>query len=248
VIALLLAAGPPVAGSQEPQYPIFLDGIDQQLFLEHSINQIQALAPEKIVALVRAADAEQFHLDSILRQIAPNCEVIKVTGETGGAACTALLAVDKISAEHELLITSATDIVRMDLTRAVANFREREADAGVITFESLHPRYSYVRIDADGWVVEAAEKHPISRHASAGIYWFRSGADFLAAAESMILKDASVRGHYFICPSLNQLVLADKKIAAWEIPPDKYQPLKQQIHVGRYQADELSIEIDETGR
>ena len=35
-------------------------------------------------------------------------------------------------------------------------------DAGVITFESVHPRWSYVRLDSENRVTETAEKRPIS--------------------------------------------------------------------------------------
>ena len=62
----------------------------------------------------------------------------------------------------------------------------------MVTFRSLHPRYSYMLVDDNGLIVEAAEKRPISRHATAGFYWYRRGADFVQSAQDMIRKDAHV--------------------------------------------------------
>ena len=52
-------------------------------------------------------------------------------------------------------------------------------DGGVIVFDSVHPRWSFVRVDKAGFVIETAEKRPISRLATAGFYYFRRGADFV---------------------------------------------------------------------
>ncbi len=45
----------------------------------------------------------------------------------------------------------------------------------MVTFESLHPRWSFVRRGGNGLVSEAAEKRVISRDAIAGFYYYRTG-------------------------------------------------------------------------
>lgn len=49
-------------------------------------------------------------------------------------------------------------------------------------------------------MVEAAAQRPISREATAGVYWFRRGGDFLDGAMAMIRKDAAVDGRFYVCP------------------------------------------------
>jgi dTDP-glucose pyrophosphorylase len=100
----------------------------------------------------------------------------------------------------------------------------------------LHPRYSFVRLDSEGRVIEAAEKNPISPHAIAGVYWFRSGSLFVSAAKDMIRKDARVNDKFFISPSLNELVLQHKKINAYRIEPAQYRPLKTQSQRQAFEA------------
>jgi hypothetical protein len=91
-----------------------------------------------------------------------------------------------------------------------------------VTFESIHPRWSYARTDADLHIIETAEKRPISKHAIAGLYYFRQGRDFVDSAMNMIKKDAHVNGTYFIAPTLNEMVLHNKKLTIYPIENSRY--------------------------
>ena len=153
----------------------------------------------------------------------------------GRAMIAAMLAIGRIAPDDELIVASATDHIEVDYARVIEAFRGRGADAGVMTFESLHPRYSFVRTDADGWVTEAAEKRPISRTANAGFFWFRRAGDFFAALQQMILKDAQVQDRFFISPALNELILEQKKIATFALAANQYHPLKAVAQVEAYE-------------
>ena len=86
----------------------------------------------------------------------------------------------------------------------------------------MHPRWSYVRTDQDGYIVEAAEKRPISKKAIAGFYYFKQGKDFIKAAMQSIRKDNNVNGLYYIAPALGELVLEDKKLGVYQVDIEKY--------------------------
>lgn len=228
--ALLLAAGRHVTTPPPESYPIFLAEIEGKMVVERIAEDLGALRDTGVIFAFRREDVRRLHLDSIARQIVPDAEVIEVADDTGGAPCTALLAIDHLDPEDELLVANVSDLVDVDLCAIVQNFRDSGADAGAVVFESLHPRYSYVRIDAGGRVVEAAEKNPISRHACAGVYWFRRAGDFIEATQSMIIKDAHVNGTFYISLTLNEMVLRDKDIRCFEIAPDDYHPFKSSQH------------------
>ena len=55
-----------------------------------------------------------------------------------------------------------------------------------------------------------AEKQPISRNATAGLYYFRRGVDFVRGAERMLFKNASFSGEFYVAPVYNELILAGK--------------------------------------
>ena len=106
------------------------------------------------------------------------------------------------------------------------DFAERKLDAGTIVFHSIHPRYSYVALDENNFVIEAAEKKPISQHATTGFYWFARGSDFVSACKSMIEKDSHLNNNFYICPVLNELILIQQKIGVYPIKNHHYHPLK----------------------
>lgn len=118
----------------------------------------------------------------------------------------------------------------------IADFSRRQLDGGTVTFRSVHPRYSFVRLDERQMVVEAAEKHPISDNATAGFYYFRKGSDFVKAAKAAIRKDARHNDMFYVCPVYNELVLEDKKIGVYPIDAKDYHPIKSDR-----QLSELSI-------
>lgn len=232
--ALLLAAGRHASTPAPDSYPIFLAEIEGKLVMEWIAEGLAQLDDTSVIFAFRRDDIRRLHLDSIARQIVADAEVVEVSEDTGGAPCTALLAIDHLDPEDELLVANVSDLVDVDLRAVVQDFRDRGADAGTVVFESLHPRYSYVRIDDEGRVVQAAEKNPISRHASAGIYWFRRAADFVEAAQSMIIKDAQVNGTFYMSLTFNELVLRGKDIRCFDIAAEKYHPFKSDHQVRSY--------------
>jgi hypothetical protein len=230
---IILAAGEP-ADPAAP-YPIWLSEVEDGLLLERQVRSLGIVKDAHFIFCFRRADVEHYHLRDIVAQIAPRCSVVEIRRPTSGAACTALLGLSEMDLDAELMVASATDHVDVDYARVVESFQSRGADAGVMTFESLHPRYSFVRQDSEGWVVEAAEKRPISRTANAGFYWFKRAGDFTWALQEMILKDAQVQGRFFLSPALNELILEHKKIATYPLAAHQYHPVKAASQVEAYE-------------
>ena len=90
-------------------------------------------------------------------------------------------------------------------------------DAGMTTFKSTHPKWSYARLDDKGFVCEVAEKNPISDIATVGIYYWSKGSDYVKYAEQMIDKDIRVNNEFYVCPVFNQAIQDNKKIKTFDI-------------------------------
>jgi hypothetical protein len=88
--------------------------------------------------------------------------------------------------------------------------QETDADGGLVTFTSTHPKWSFAKVDANGLAVEIAEKNPISDIATVGYYYWKHGSDFVKYAESMIEKNIRVNNEFYVCPVFNQAI-GDKK-------------------------------------
>ena len=209
--------------------------IDRRPLVEHAFDCLSSIPEASFTFVVRKEDDLRFHLRDVLQLLDPNVTVLRAEGETAGAGCTALLAIEHIDPEDELIITNADQIVNIDFSMMLEDFRSRDLDAGTIVFDSVHPRWSFVKTDDAGLVIEAAEKRPISRLATAGVYYFRRGKDFVSAMQAMIRKGASVNGGYFVCPAFNELILAQKRIGVYPIERDLYISLATPQAVDEYE-------------
>jgi dTDP-glucose pyrophosphorylase len=139
-------------------------------------------------------------------------EIIQVNTVTQGAACTALLARDLIDNDDELIIANSDQWIDWDSRQFLSYMRSKKADGGILTFFSTHPKWSFVKVDElSSKITEVAEKKPISNLATVGIYYFKRGRDFVAAADRMIQKDIRVNNEFYIAPTYNEMI-ADGKI------------------------------------
>ena len=218
----------PLAGSNqffsEAEYPFPkpLIEINGKTMIEQVINNFDSIKKEKqFIFIVNSDDCKKYHLDNVLNLLTDHsCKLIRINNETKGAACSAMMAIEYIDNEIELIIANSDQIFDENLDDIVAAFKD--VDGGVITFDSVHPRWSYARLDADGYIVEMAEKRPLSRHAVAGFYYFKKGSDFIENAKRMIGKDASVNGLYYVAPTFNEMVLKNKKLIIKKIKNSTY--------------------------
>jgi hypothetical protein len=229
---LILGAAPHADDADAP--PVWLAEHSGEILVERFVKACNELKGQLVFA-VRAEDVQRYRLDNVIAIAAPGSVLVPVRGTTRGAACTALLCLQHIAPDDELLILSGNEFLEVSYAGLINDFRRRELDAGVPTFRALHPRYSYVRLDEDGFVIEAAEKNPISNHAMAGFVWFRRGEDFIQAAQGMIRKDAHVYGSFFVSLTLNELVLRQKRIGTTAMDPRQYRPLKSRRQVLAYE-------------
>lgn len=209
--------------------------IDGRPLIEHALAPFKHLKDARTIFVIRKEDDLRFYLREVLRLLKPGAEVMRVDGATSGAACTALLAIEHIDNDEELLIANADQILDFDVEAVINHFRNRSLDAGTVVFDSVHPRWSFVKTDENDLVIEAAEKRPISRNATAGVYYFRQGRFFVEAAKKMIRKDASVNGGYFVCPSLNEMVLSQMKVGVERIDRADYISLATPQSVEEYE-------------
>lgn len=233
---LILAAGQVDFNAHDGNYPLCLSEIDGIPLIERLIQVCSNLGEISFIIALREQDIRHHHLDNIVTLLAPNAKIISVADGTRGAACTALLATGYIDDGNELLILNGNEILDVDFSNIVSSFRGRQLDVGAITFSSVHPRYSYVRLNSENFVVEAAEKNPISRHATAGFYWFARGKDFVRSVQNMIRKDASVNDRFYISTALNEMVLEQARIGIFPIETINYHPLKTERQLMQFEA------------
>ncbi len=190
--------------------------------IQHVFDNLSRIPNADFIFVIRKEEESKYHLRNVLKLLSPSCQVIISEGMTSGAACTSLLAIEHINDDLPLFIANADQLIEIDLSQVIQWFQNQGLDAGTIIFDSVHPRWSYVRLDENGYVIEAAEKRPISRYATAGVYYFKHGKNFVCAAMEMIKKDAHINGQFYVCPTFNELILKQAKIGTYKISRDSY--------------------------
>lgn len=169
------------------------------------------------IYVVQKSHREKYNLDTLLNLITPDCKIIEVDGITEGAACTALLAKEFINSDNPLFFANSDQFVEWNSTEFMYKMQETESDGGIVTFESTHPKWSFVKIDSNGLALEVAEKNPISNNATVGFYFWKKGSDFVRYAEQMISENKRVNNEFYVCPVFNEAILDNKKIRIFDI-------------------------------
>ena len=215
-------------------YPFYLTEINEKPILEQQIDFCRNMNPDKMIFCVKEKDIKQFRVDSVISQIVPEAKIIPIANQTRGAICTALLDVSDINTDEELILMAVDDFVSENSANIIKYFRDNDADAGIVSFKSVHPRYSFAKIDAEDNVVQVEEKLPISKNALVSFYYFKHGADFVNCAMDVIRKDNPVNNSFYISQTLNEMILAQKKISLYKISNDAFHPLKNQMQLAQY--------------
>ena len=210
------------------EYPKNLVEIAGQPMIQHVMVSLQPLKSMggRFICAVHRDENRKHHTGKVLQLMDSDTSVIELNEKTSGAACSALLAVDYINNNEPLIITNGDQIlVGVDLAGVIKDFKHKQLDAGVIVFEDIHPRWSFVKCGIDGFVIETAEKRPISKFATAGFFYFAKGSDFVHAAMDMLKKDAHLNGSFYICPALNEMILKQARIGIHRIDRASYYSL-----------------------
>jgi dTDP-glucose pyrophosphorylase len=152
-----------------------------------------------------------------LNLITPGCKIVEVDGITEGAACTTLLAKEFIDNDEPLLMANSDQFVEWNSNEFLYKMQESSIDGGIVTFSATHPKWSFAKIDEYGFVTEVAEKKPISDIATAGIYYWTKGSDYVKYAEQMIEKNIRINNEFYVCPIFNEAIYDNKKIKSFTI-------------------------------
>lgn len=234
MINVLLPAMGTSSFFQDSYFPKPLTEICGKTMLELVVDDYKKLEPENYIFVFADNDCRKFHLDCSVKILTQASQVIKLQNNTAGALCTCLLAIDYVNNELPLIIANSDQIIDVDYWEVIGHFNKCGAEAGVITFPSIHPRWSYARI-VNNEVVEVAEKKPVSKNAIAGFYYYRHGEDFVRAAKKALLKQNNLDGKYYISASINELILMGKKVGHFEIEKDQYNSFYSPAKIKEYE-------------
>ncbi len=169
------------------------------------------------IYVVQRTHYERYNLSYLLNLLTPNCTIVQIDGVTEGAACTTLLAKEYINNSNPLVIANSDQVIEWNSNEVMYAFEVEGIDGGIVTFEATHPKWSFVKLNSDGFVSEVAEKRPISNLATVGVYYWRKGSDYVNYAEEMIEQNKRVNNEFYVCPVYNNAIEDYKLIRSKKI-------------------------------
>lgn len=173
------------------------------------------------IFVVQKEHIHKYKIDEVLKNICGNCSIIEIDGITEGAAITCLKAKKLINQNKELIIANSDQFVDIDVFEFLYFSRNKNLDGSIITFQDDNTQWSYAKLDETDKVCEVAEKIVISNNASAGIYYYKNGEDFVKNAESMISKNIRTNNEFYVMPIFNEYINNDKHVGIFNIGKEK---------------------------
>lgn len=172
------------------------------------------------ILICQQAHIQEYHLDSVLpwlMQPGQTCEIKAVDGLSEGAACTILSVADLIDNDAPLIIANSDQFVEGSMTAFMYKMQSEAVDGGLLVFRGTEdPKWSYAKLNAEGWVSDIQEKKVISEWATVGIYYWKRGSDFVRYTRQMIEKNIRVNNEFYVAPVYNEAIADGKKIAVFE--------------------------------
>jgi len=191
-------------------FPKPLIEIDNKPMIQWVIESLNLQA--NYIFIIQKEHQEKYNIKSVLKILQPNCKIIELDHLTEGAACTTLLAKEYINNDDPLIIANSDQYINWNSSKAFYDFNSKNLDGAILTFEAIHPKWSYAKCNNEGFVTEVAEKKVISRNATVGVYYWKHGSDYVKSAEEMIKKNIRVNNEFYVCPVYNEFLMKNKKI------------------------------------
>lgn len=213
----------PMAGAGNRFYaegylmPKPLIDVDGVAMIQAVVNNLNIDA--KYTYIVQQEHYDKYNLKYLLNAITPSCNIIQINGITDGAARTCLLANDYIDNKDPLLIVNSDQILEWNSREFLYELYSKNVDGGIATFKSSDSKWSYAKTNEEGFVIEVAEKNPISDNATVGVYYWKHGSDFVKYSNRMILNNTKTNGEFYVCPVFNEAINDNKKVCI--IPIEK---------------------------
>jgi dTDP-glucose pyrophosphorylase len=156
-------------------------------------------------------------LKSLTKDSSVVVNVIEIDYVTEGPAASVELAMRYLVPDLPVVTANSDQYINASLAEFYQMVQEPENDGVILCMNATDPKWSYVRIDASGLVVEVREKVVISNLATIGIYGFRSARIMQDAFEAMKSVGDRTNGEYYLAPAYNYIVKDGGSVRVMEL-------------------------------
>lgn len=202
-----------IAGYSFPKPLIEINGKTMVQLVVENLN-----IHSRHIFIVRKDHCDKYNLKQLLNIISPDCEIVVSNEPTWDAVDSVLLAEQFINNDSPLVIANCDQYIEWDANEFMYSMTSDNVDGGVATFNSTHPKWSFIELGEDGYVKNVVEKVPVSNIATCGIYYWSKGSKFVESARNMKLSgEGQVDSKWYVAPAYNQLIKNGGKIKIYPV-------------------------------
>ena len=219
------------------EYPKPLLEIQGKPFFYWAVQSVvNFIAVEDIIFVVLQEHVTNYKIDEKIRAYYPDAIIHVIPDVLNGAVLTCLEGVKEISDTLPVLFNDCDHIFHcMEFEQYCKEGFPNAFDGALLTFWSDEDKYSYLKYDSAGNVIETVEKTVISNDAICGCYFFKNKAEFVHSAEGY-LKNCHYE-EFFVSGVYNVMAKENKIIRGFRTDfhvafgvPEEYEQAKKSDH------------------
>jgi dTDP-glucose pyrophosphorylase len=202
------------AGYADPKPLINVHG---KHMIEVVINNLKPTCEHRFIFVCQAEHVASYGLQDIFKRACDEFEIVEINGITEGAAITVLKARQFFDNGQPLMIANSDQWVDVDINDYLQDMELRKLSGSMLTMKANDPKWSYAKVNDNGFVSEVVEKVVISDEATVGIYNFAKGSDFCQFADFMVEQDIRSNGEYYVAPVYSFMADKGQNIGVYNI-------------------------------
>jgi dTDP-glucose pyrophosphorylase len=174
---------------------------------------------QKVVIITQLKLNLKSEIDKLKKFGGIEFEIIEIDYVTEGPASSVKLAKPFIDLDLPVVIANSDQYLKINMNNFYHNLIDSIDSGLILTMRDTDPKWSFVRLNDNGYVSEVREKEVISNIATVGIYGFKKGNFLFESIDRMIKDKNKVNNEYYVAPLFNYLVKDGHKISTYYTGP-----------------------------
>lgn len=201
-------------GELTPKPLILIDGIPMILWVVANFN----LEPrDSVIIICQKSDAFAEVLKQYISHLPFMIQFFEIEGITSGPASTVDLVINRLNPNIPLIVANSDQYVSHNLSEFILSVRNSEYLGTILTMRASGDKWSYIRRDENGMIIDVIEKKQVSNEATVGIYAWSRPIVFQESFKYLKAENILVNNEYYVAPSYGYLISQELSIGIFSV-------------------------------
>ena len=188
--------------NQGYEFPKWMIRVFDKTILEISLTSVPEDFVDGYVFVVNREQVRNYDVQRLLSGFVKKPFKVVEVNDTEGQAETVYLARGELQPNTPVAIINCDNVVHIPSQWRYLRAAVPVIDAALFSAEALAQK-SFALVDVDNRILKTAEKEQISNDVIAGMFYFKSFADYVFTYEQMVKNNVRVNDELYIAPMFN---------------------------------------------